>query len=40
MTLTPTDTPAIIRAVDVVKRFGNDTVALDGVSISIEPGRF
>ena len=33
------DSPTpIIRAVDVVKRFGKETVALDGVSISIAPG--
>jgi ABC-2 type transport system ATP-binding protein len=33
------DGPApIIRTVDVVKRFGKETVALDGVSISIAPG--
>ncbi len=28
----------IIRAVDVVKRFGKETLALDGVSIAIQPG--
>lgn len=35
---TPTSPTPIIRAVDVVKRFGKETVALDGVSISIAPG--
>ena len=38
MSLTPTDTPPIIRAQDVVKRFGKETLALDSVSIAIEPG--
>ena len=37
MPTTSTASP-IIRAQDVVKRFGKDTLALDGVSISIEPG--
>ncbi len=35
---TPVSPVPIIRAVDVVKRFGKETVALDGVSISIAPG--
>ena len=38
MAPTTTEAPPIIRAQDVVKRFGKETLALDGVSISIEPG--
>ena len=38
MSPSPIDRQPIIRAQDVVKRCGKETIALDGVSISIEPG--